>query len=385
MSVPTTESARAVPAAGLRVAGGLVAYRLYDVGYALDLEQAARLLEGQATGRTRPTRTEGKALIIAQPPLILALGPVALGPVALPGTPARAAELSACCYDFGVISLRLRVAVPEGTAWGELVAAARGLERADLAGVFGPALSLLTSQLQPAITKPGIAPVAEDYTICRLYGMRRADGAPAAPAALDDGALAELLLGEARALTEDARRHLLSRRFSYTDQDLAVLSWDAALVVEPAQADLDVEFLLEFANAQLLELRVYDAYLDAELPQLYDRASLARRGPAALLVRRFEHVLAGLHTLVADTTEVVERVENGLKVTNDVYLARIYQAALALFREDAWRLGLARKLQIFRDTYAMLNDEAQTARGNVLEVIIILLIVIEVVMGLIRH
>jgi uncharacterized Rmd1/YagE family protein len=33
----------------------------------------------------------------------------------------------------------------------------------------------------------------------------------------------------------------------------------------------------------------------------------------------------------------------------------------------------------------MLNDEAQTARGNVLEVIIILLIVIEVVMGLLRH
>ena len=380
MSVSTTESALAVPAAGLRVAGGLVAYRLYDVGYALDLEQAARLLEGQATGRTRPTRTEGKALVIAQPPLILALGPVELA-----GTPARAAELSACCYDFGVISLRLRVAVPEGTAWGELVAVARGLERADLAGVFGPALSSLTAQLQPAIAKPGIAPVAEDYTICRLYGMRRADGAPAAPAALEDGALAELLLGEARALTEDARRHLLSRRFSYTDQDLTVLSWDAALVVEPAQADQDVEFLLEFANAQLLELRVYDAYLDAELPQLYDRASLARRGPAALLVRRFEHVLAGLHTLVADTTEVVERVENGLKVTNDVYLARIYQAALTLFREDAWRLGLARKLQIFRDTYAMLNDEAQTARGNVLEVIIILLIVIEVVMGLIRH
>ena len=120
-------------------------------------------------------------------------------------------------------------------------------------------------------------------------------------------------------MTEDTRRNLLSRRFSYTDQDLTVLSWEAALVLEPAAADQDVEFLLEFANAQLLELRVYDAYLDAELPQLYDRASLARRGPAALLVRRFEHVLAGLHTLVADTTEVVERVENGLKVTNDVY------------------------------------------------------------------
>jgi hypothetical protein len=372
------------PRAGIpasRFAGAIVTYRLYDVGYALDLERAARLMEGRTTGRTRPTRGEAKALVIAQPPLTLALGPVRLpGDGAVPG-----AELSACCYDFGVISLRLRVALPDGASWPELVALTRSLERADLAGVFGPSLALLTSQLRPAIVRPAIAPVAEDYTICRLTGLRDAADGPVTPGVLDDTALAELLLGESRPLTEDARRFLLSRRFSYTDQDLTVLSWDAALVVEPQPGDQDVEFLLEFANAQLLELRVYDAYLDAELPQLYDRASLARRGPAALLVRRFEHVLAGLHTLVADTTEVVERVENGLKVTNDVYLARIYQAALALFREDAWRLGLARKLQIFRDTYAMLNDEAQTARGNVLEVIIILLIVIEVVMGLIRH
>ena len=363
-----------------RVAGAVVTYRLYDVGYALDLEHAARLLEGQATGRTRPTRGEAKALVIAQPPLTLALGPVALPSG---GAPA-AAEMSAVCFDFGVISLRLKVPLPDGTPWPELLALTRSLERSDLSSVFGPALAQLTSQLRPAIVRPGIAPVIEDYTICRLTSLRDPTGEPVAPAAVDDAALVELLLGEPRPLTEDTRRNLLSRRFSYTDQDLTVLSWEAALVVEPAAGDQDVEFLLEFANAQLLELRVYDAYLDAELPQLYDRASLARRGPAALLVRRFEHVLAGLHTLVADTTEVVERVENGLKVTNDVFLARIYQAALALFREDAWRHGLARKLQNFRDTYAMLNDEAQTARGNVLEVIIILLIVIEVVMGLIR-
>jgi hypothetical protein len=365
----------------MRVAGAVITYRLFDVGYALDLGRAARLLEGHATGRLRPTRGEAKALVIAQPPLTLALGPVPL-----PGGPAwPGAQMSACCYDFGVISLRLRADLPEGAPWGDLVSLARALDRADLAGVFGPALSQLASQLSPAITRPAIAPVSEDYTICRLIALRDASGSAAALSALDDLALAELLLGEPRALTEDARRSLLSRRFSYTEQDLAVLSWDAALVVEPAAADQDVEFMLEFANAQLLELRVYDAYLDAELPQLYDRASLARRGAGALLVRRFEHVLAGLHTLVADTTEVVERVENGLKVTNDVYLARIYQAALAMFREDAWRHGVARKLGIFRDTYAMLNDEAQTARGNVLEVIIIFLIVIEVVMGFIRN
>jgi hypothetical protein len=364
----------------LHVTGAVVAYRLHDVGYALDLERAARLVEGQATGRLRPTRGEAKALVIAQPPLTLALGAVVR-----PDDGRPLGDLSACCYDFGVISLRLRVPLPDQARWSDLLSTMRAVERTDLSAVFDPALTALTHQLQTAIVRPAVAPVTEDYTICRLTRLADASGSAVAPGALDDRALVELLLGEPRALTEDARRNLLSRRFSYTEQDLAVLSWDAALVVEPAAGDQDVEFLLEFANAQLLELRVYDAYLDAELPQLYDRASLARRGPAALLVRRFENVLAGLHTLVADTTEVVERVENGLKVTNDVYLARIYQAALALFREDAWRLGLARKLQIFRDTYAMLNDEAQTARGNVLEVIIILLIVTEVILGLVRH
>jgi hypothetical protein len=294
------------------------------------------------------------------------------------------AELSACCFDFGVISLRLRVPVADGTSWVDLLALARRLDRSDLGLVFGPALGALVAQLKPAIERPAIAPVVEDYTVWRFTRLREG-GAAATPTCLDDSALAALLLGESRPLTEDARRNLLSRRFSYTDQDLTVLSWDAALVAEPLVGDQDVEFLLEFANAQLLELRVYDAYLDAELPQLYDRALLARRGTTALLVRRFENVLAGLHTMVADTTEVVERVENGLKVTNDVYLARIYQAALTLFREEAWRHGLARKLQIFRDTYAMLNDEAQTARGNVLEVIIILLIVTEVILGLLRR
>src|SRR3989449_5037406 len=42
-------------------------------------------------------------------------------------------------------------------------------------------------------------------------------------------------------------------------------------------------------------------------------------------------------SLVADSTEIVERAENALKVTDDVFLARVYAAALELFRGRAWR------------------------------------------------
>jgi hypothetical protein len=128
----------------------------------------------------------------------------------------------------------------------------------------------------------------------------------------------------------------------------------------------------------LLELRVYDAELDAELPALYDRIEARRK---RLLTRRFRPLLAEMQTRVADITEVVERADNAFKVTDDVYLAHIYRAALELFREKAWRRGIDRKLQIFRETYTMLNAESQVARAELMEVIVVVLIAAELLLA----
>lgn len=178
-----------------------------------------------------------------------------------------------------------------------------------------------------------------------------------------------------------ARRDLLSPRFSYFDDDLTVLTWSAALVVEPVPEDSDVQYVLEFANAQLLELRYYDRLLDDELPRMYDEIESARRR-FHLLGGRSSRLLAGLQTRVADATEAMERVENALKVTDDVFLARIYAAALDIFRGPTWRRGIDRKVAIIRDAYAMLNAESQARRSEVLELTIVLLIVLEIVLAL---
>jgi len=68
-------------------------------------------------------------------------------------------------------------------------------------------------------------------------------------------------------------------------------------------------------------------------------------------------------------------------VTDDVYLARLYSAALELYRARTWRAGIDRKLTIIRDTYAMLNGEAQARRPALLEIAIALLIVFEIVLS----
>jgi uncharacterized Rmd1/YagE family protein len=86
--------------------------------------------------------------------------------------------------------------------------------------------------------------------------------------------------------------------------------------------------------------------------------------------------------LVAEVTQITERVDNALKVTDDVYWNRLYSAALAVLRVDVWRAGVEHKLGLLRQTYDVLRAEADAARGMILELAIILLILLEVILAL---
>ena len=118
---------------------------------------------------------------------------------------------------------------------------------------------------------------------------------------------------------------------------------------------------------------------------MYDRVEETRRAVPALARRRFANLARSLYPLVADVTETTERVDNALKVTEDVYLARIYGAALELFRVRSWDAAVQRKLAIIRDTYTALYDEAATGRAELLEAAIVVLIVIELVLAILRR
>jgi hypothetical protein len=349
------------------------------VGYGIGLDRVADLLGADTRGRSRPARAEAQTFQIRNPPLFAALGERTV----VIGGESHCARLSAMLYDFGVCSLRLTVSAPTRSTWEAYTAFGTAVDAApDLVHCFQTELAALVQRIGPAIERQRIAPVIEDYVVFRIQRVTAPVDAPAAELITDER-LAPLLLGEQRPLSASARRELLAHRFSYFADDLVVLTWDNALVVEPREGDVDVEFVLEFANAQLLELRVYDAQLDSELPALYERiASARRRRPSPTW--RFRSVLTDMQTRVADITEIVERADNAFKVTDDVYLARIYEKALELFRERSWRRGIDRKLGIFRDTYTMLNAEAQATRAELLEVIIVLLIVAELVLGLSR-
>ena len=366
-------------------AGAVIALRLYDVAYAIDLARAEALWAAQAraSSRLRLTATPPKAMAFDVPPLALALDPVALDL----GGQTVSAGVTARLYDFGAISIALRVPVA-GLGWSGFVECLNQVDRALGGGTaVGPWVRLLAQVRDPlaaALERPEKSTIEEDY----LVGLVQAFDQPLSAAALQQRVdLIPLLSGEQRPLSDGSRQDLLRQRFSYYTDDLVVLTWDRAFIYEP-RGDSDVMDVLEVANAQLLEMRYYDEKLDDELPRMYDLVASARRAASLGASRRFAGLARGLYTLVAEVTELTERVDNALQVTEDVYLARIYTAALELFRVRSVSAAVDRKLSIIRDTYTALHDEAAARRAELLELLIVLLIVIEVVLAvipLVRH
>ncbi len=366
------------PAPALRVVdGGLSVLRLYDVAYGIDIARVEALAAGAS--RPRLVRTEPKAMTYGVESVELALGQVAL-----PGdTMVPEADVRVRLYDFGAASFRLTVTLSD-TTWDDFLAAALAADRATKPAVAAPFWAELRDRLrtlvEPALVRPSDSGLEEDYLIAVVRSTQPVLSADALLERVDP--IPFLSGGETLPLSDAARADLLRHRFSYYRDDLALLTWDRALLVEP-RGDPDVAHVLEVANAQLLEQRYYDELLDDELPRMYTRASRVRGNLAPSTLRRYGRLARELRTLVAEVTELTERVDNALKVTEDVYLARIYAAALELFRVKAWGHAVDRKLAIIRDTYQALFDEAAAARAELLEATIVLLIVVEIVLAFI--
>jgi hypothetical protein len=192
------------------------------------------------------------------------------------------------------------------------------------------------------------------------------------------------LLGETCALSDESSG--LVTKLSYLPDDVALLSWGAALFMDPEPLATETAAnLTEFAHVALLLLRSYDAELDSALPGLNRRVASTRRRFSLPLARRYGHLLSEVQELVLEITEVTERVDNALKVTDDVYWNRLYSAMIDVLRVPVWRQGAEHKLALLRETYGMLHEEAAAERAHAVELAIVILIIVEIVLAILHQ
>lgn len=165
---------------------------------------------------------------------------------------------------------------------------------------------------------------------------------------------------------------------SYYQDDLVVVEWDAALVIEPTASYEDTLAVLEIANLQLLELRTYDAYLDKAIDTAYDDLEdLFRRSS---LLRSGGDEVKELAELRMDLSEATFQVDNISKLWGDWFLGKVYRSCTRKFELESWRRTVAEKMADLSEIYQVAQAEFEGRRMFILEVLVVLLFVIDLLL-----
>jgi hypothetical protein len=223
----------------------------------------------------------------------------------------------------------------------------------------------------------------ETYTIVFI---KRFDGDPRGAEVLASPLLASLVVGEppTRELSAGQRQDVLAHAHSYLVDDLVVVDWNSAFVLEPS-GSRDIPDILELATSQLLELRYYDGLFDAELARVHRELDrVGARGFVGVLRNPWAELGRGLVRRLVELTEFAERVDNALKVIGDFYLARVYESAVRRYRIRSWQASIDAKQALLVQAHGLIRGELDARRSTVLELVVIALIVLEVVLAIAR-
>jgi hypothetical protein len=118
------------------------------------------------------------------------------------------------------------------------------------------------------------------------------------------------------------------------------------------------------------------------MEKMYDDIELADKLFWYSKIRQYRSLMKILMRTQTEVSEIIEKVNNLIKVTDDVYYARVYAVALQVLRSQQWTESLNRRIGIIRENYRMLSDEVDVQHSNFLEWIVIILIAIEVILFL---
>lgn len=234
-------------------------------------------------------------------------------------------------------------------------------------------------ELKPYSVRPNPHLVDEEaYTVfCLDAPMTNAEGQPL-------GAEQWLQANRrqvAALLTQESDVNLLSKQeadestgryLSYYQNDLVVIDWDSALIIDD-RADFDETlYVMELANLQLAELEAYDRLLDDSLERSY--RDLNRRN-----IRTRAHVLRDLREIRIDMARVSDELMNITKFFGDWHLARIYENIAARFHLSDWHHAVEEKLKTLDELHEILKHDQNNRWMLILESTIVLLFIIDLV------
>ena len=352
--------------------GKILVYRVYDIGSEIDLDKVESLFEDKKLKeRFKLDRKHNVSLIISSSPVSVHLGSfeMKLADKIVP------AEIIAKVWHFGTVSLSFQFSIPDDASWSDLVKIASWLEKDQEIEVFARnKAKQFQNDIKDAIPTLNEWAMYEDYVI---YFIQEFNNLTTPLSKLHEQVdIPALILAESKeVLAESTKKNVLENTFQYSKDDLVVVDWNSALVIEP-NGSMDVPLVIEFALNQLLEMRYYDDLLDQRLNTLYNAVVGRKKG---LFSNRYSRLAEEAGQIYLEISEIVENVENSFKTVGDFYLATIFRASSKRFRFDDWQRSINDKLGNMAEVSKLLHSEVNESRNQTMEMIIVLLIAVEVV------
>jgi len=331
---------------------------IYDAAFSIDLNEAERRITSFKQRETIKHKRRAPRYVEYRP---------------APLRVTQEAGVELVLYDFGAVSVIYHRAV--SGEFSKLLALSEELyENQRLLDESRRRVEDLLKLIEPAVSKLNVTSFVEDYVIFQIEFET--------PVPISDltttygAAVAQVLRAESRQLSDDEVRDALSHHISYGAEDVVVVDWNAALVVDSEPED--VLTVLEFANVELLEMRFLDQRLDEALTLAYER--LNKRSRSWFPFRSNPSDLRDISQWQVDSAILFEGVNNVLKLIGDQYLARLYRMVGERLHLTEWDASILRKLQTLEGIYEKISDQVVTRRMEFLEWIIIVLFVISIVL-----
>jgi hypothetical protein len=345
-------------------AGSLKIYRIYDFAHEVKIEEAIEKLNKLGKTSQYTLKKQSKDFYFGDPPLVLSLGHTTIDNKQLP--------VMIKIWSYGAVSFSLVVDCEEFDTKVQYIEWLKYWSSNHQVDLFcSSKLIELINVLGKSLIKPNIWQQEEEYSIFRAnHAFKNKDFWQ------EENFLYQFLTMESSIeLSEAMITPIKSSSLSYGPHDLVVVDWDNAFVFSNEDTE-DICDVIELANVQLLELRFFDNLLDKKLSGLYRQ--VIERSPT--IFNSAISVLAkDASQLYLETSEVVERIENSLKIVGDIYFARIYRLSLARLQVAQWQATVDQKLKNLLDVSQMYMGELHTRRSHFMEIVIIFLIAIEVV------
>ncbi len=335
----------------------IIIYRLFDIADEINLDnvQALWAARNKIASRLRLERVSPKAIAFKDPPVCVELGSHELF---LAGKK-HLTEIKARIFDIGVISIILKIDLPDTTTYEQFLDLAIASENMpeDKIAEF---VDSVIDTIKPALIKPRKPDFEEDFVVYYLKKWQ------------NDWDIVPLLLKDKAPISKQMREETLKNCLCYAD-DIAYFSWDSALVYDQT-GSMDIPDLLEFANAQFLELRYYDDLLEKEIEIIYDDLEKTNMVSDKQKLDNYRRMRNRLIELMADVAELTSRINNSLRVTEDIFYARVYSLYFTLLRADSWRKNIDDNLSAVQRIYTILNEEVLNRRLNFYALCIIALL-----------